>query len=122
MSKGNYVDGFVIVVPKKNIAAYKKIAKVACKVWHEHGALEYREAVGDDLNLPFGMPFPKLLKVKPSETVIFAWIVYRTKAQRNSVNKKVMKDPRIANVCAPGKMPFDTKRMSMGGFKIIVKE
>lgn len=122
MSKKNYVDGFVIAIPKKNIAAYKKIAKVACKVWLEHGALEYREAVGDDLNFPFGLPFPKLVKVKPSETVIFAWIVYRSKAQRNSVNKKVMKDPRIANVCVPGKMPFDTKRMTMGGFKIIVKE
>jgi uncharacterized protein YbaA (DUF1428 family) len=121
MSKGTYVEGFVIPVPKAKVAAYKKIARKACKIWLEYGALEYREAVGDDLGVPFGLPFPKLTQLKPSETIIFAWIVYRTKAQRNRINKLIMKDPRLSEM-STGKMPFDVSRMSVGGFRIIVKE
>lgn len=115
-----YVDGFLLIVPKKNIDAYKKIAKVAGKVWREHGALEYRECVGDDLDFPFGRPFPKLLRLKPDETVVFSWIVYRSKAQRNRVNAKVMEDPRIASMMDPKSVPFNAKRMSMGGFEMLV--
>lgn len=121
MSKANYVDGFVIVIPKKNILKYKKISKDAGKVWRDHGALDYKECVADEINSKFGLPFPKLTKVKPSETVIFSWITYKSKAHRNSVNKKVMKDPRIANI-DPASMPFDHKRMSYGGFKVLVDE
>jgi len=115
-----YVDGFVIPVPKRNLAAYKRLAVKASKIWMEFGALEYRECVIEDLNLKFGVPFSKLAKLKPGETVVFSWIVYRSKAQRDSVNKKIMKDPRIAKMMAAGKPPFDCKRMSYGGFKTIV--
>lgn len=90
-----YVDGFLLPIPRKNVAAYKTIAATAGKVWREHGALEYRECVGDDLDTKFGVSFPKLLKLKPGETVVFAWIVYKSKAHRDRVNAKVMKDPRI---------------------------
>ena len=114
-----YIDGYLLIVPKKNIDAYRKLAKVAGKVWREHGALEYRECVGDDLDIPFGRPFPKLLRLKPDETAVFSWIVYRSRAQRDRVNAKVMKDPRIA--CMDHKaVPFDAKRMSMGGFSVLV--
>lgn len=116
-----YVDGFVLILPKKNLAAYKKLAKAAGAVWRELGALEYRECIGDDLAAPWGLPFPKLTKCKPSELVVFSWITYRSKAERNRVNAKVMKDPRIAAMCDPRKMPFDMKRMSHGGFKAIVE-
>lgn len=114
-----YVDGFLLIVPTDKIEAYKKISKKAGKVWREYGALEYRECVGDDLDMPFGRPFPKLLKLKPDETAVFSWIVYRSKAQRNQVNAKVMKDPRL-NDMDPKTMPFDMKKMSMGGFTIVV--
>ena len=114
-----YVDGFVIPIPKKNIAAYKKIAQIACAVWKDYGALEYRECVGDDLKTQFGISFSKLAKAKPGETVIFAWITYKSKAHRNAVNKKVMKDPRILASCKK-KMPFDVKHLTYGGFKVIV--
>jgi uncharacterized protein YbaA (DUF1428 family) len=116
-----YVDGFVIVVPRKNLAAYRKMARAAGKIWRELGALEYRECAGDDLVAKWGLPFPKLTKCKPSETVVFSWITYKSKAQRNRVNAKVLKDPRIAAMCDPNKMPFDMKRMSYGGFKLIVE-
>lgn len=115
-----YVDGFVLPVPTKNVAAYRKIAAKAAKVWMEHGALEYFECVGDDLAVQCGMPFTKLSKLKPDETVIFAWIVYKSKAERNRINKKVMADPRLANM-SPEQMPFELKRMTYGGFKVIVK-
>jgi Uncharacterized conserved protein len=115
-----YVDGFVIAVPKKKIPAYLKIAKGASKIWMEHGALEYREAVGDDLKTEFGLPFTKLVKTKPNETVVFSWIVYKSRAHRDKVNAKVMKDPRINELCDPKDMPFDAKRMSYGGFTIAV--
>ena len=115
-----YVDGFVLPVPKKNLKEYKRIATAAGKVWREHGALEYRECVGEDLNMKFGLPFPKLTKSKKNETVFFSWIVYKSRAHRDAVNKKVMKDPRMEKICDPKKMPFDCKRMAMGGFEVFV--
>jgi uncharacterized protein YbaA (DUF1428 family) len=115
-----YVDGFVLPVPKKNVQTYRRIAQKAGKIWREYGALEYRECVGDDLKVKFGLPFPRLGKLKPNETVFFSWIVYKSRAHRDSVNKKVMRDPRMAKMMASGPMPFDTKRMAYGGFKILV--
>ncbi len=115
-----YVDGFVLPVPKKNLTAYFTMSKKAGKVWLEHGALEYRECAGDDLETPCAVPFPKLIKLKPDETVVFAWIVYKSRAHRDRVNAKVMKDPRLATMCDPQHMPFDVKRMVNGGFKVAV--
>jgi uncharacterized protein YbaA (DUF1428 family) len=115
-----YVDGFVLPVPKRNLQAYARIARVAGKVWREHGAIDYKECVGDDLNVKMGVPFPRQVKVKPGETVVFSYIVYKSKAHRNRVNAKVMKDPRIAGMMDAKSMPFDTKRMVYGGFKILV--
>ena len=117
----SYVDGFVIAIAKKNLPAYLKMAAKSGKIWREHGALEYFETVGDDLKNDMGTSFIKLAKIKEGETVLFSWIVYKSKAHRNAVNKKVMKDPRINGICDPKKMPFDIKRMSYGGFKVIVK-
>lgn len=114
-----YADCYVIPIPKKGVAAYRKIANIAGKVWREHGALDYKECVADDLNSHCGVPFSKLAGLKRAETVIFAWIVYRTKAQRDRVNAKVMKDPRITSL-GPEKMPFDPKRMTYGGFQVLV--
>jgi uncharacterized protein YbaA (DUF1428 family) len=116
-----YVDGFVLPVPKKNLTAYRSMALKASKIWKEHGALEYFECAGDDLQVKFGMPFPKQMKTKAGETVVFAFIVYKSRAHRDKVNAKVMKDPRIANMCDPKKMPFDCARMCYGGFKAIVE-
>jgi uncharacterized protein YbaA (DUF1428 family) len=113
-----YVDGFVIPVPKRQLAAYKKISAKAGKIWKEFGALDYKECVGDDLAIKWGMPFLKLVKAKPGETVVFSWITYKSKAQRDRINAKVMKDPRLK--MDPATMPFDTKRMSHGGFKVFV--
>jgi uncharacterized protein YbaA (DUF1428 family) len=113
-----YVDGFVVPVPKRNINDYKKMARIAGKVWREHGALQYCEAVGEELDVKCGMPFPKGIKTKPGETVVFAWIVYKSRKHRDQVNVKVMKDPRLAKM--PKKMPFDIKRMLYGGFDIVV--
>jgi uncharacterized protein YbaA (DUF1428 family) len=119
----NYVDGFVLAVPKKNVEAYRKIAQKAAKIWREHGALEYRECVGEDLKPSFGVPFPKAAKAKANETVVFAWIVFKSRAHRDAVNKKVMKDPRLNDMMQGTKdMPFDVKRMVYGGFKVIVAE
>jgi uncharacterized protein YbaA (DUF1428 family) len=116
-----YVDGYVLPVPKKHVQAYRRMAQKAGKVWREHGALEFRECVGDDLR-PKGAvaTFPRLIKAKPGETVFFSWIVFKSRADRNRVNAKVMKDPRIANMMDPKSMPFDTKRMVYGGFKVLV--
>ena len=116
----NYVDGFVLAVPKKNLPAYRRMATAASRIWREHGALEYRECVGDDLKVKMGMPFPKLSKAKAGETVVFAWIVYKSRSHRDKVNAKVMKDPRILKMCDPKNTPFDVKRMSYGGFKVFV--
>jgi uncharacterized protein YbaA (DUF1428 family) len=115
-----YVDGFVIPIPKKNLAAYKKMAATAGKVWMEHGALAYFECVGEDLTPGFGLPFPKLCKSKPDETIVFSFIVYKSRAQRDRVNKKVMADPRMAAACDPKNMPFEVKKMACGGFEAIV--
>ena len=117
----NYVDGFVIPLPKKKIPAYRRISRKAGEVWCELGALQYIECVGDELNIKMGMPFPKLAKLKPGETLVFSWIVYRSKAQRNSINAKVMKDPRLAKMMTPEAMPFDMKRMAYGGFEVAVE-
>lgn len=116
-----YVDGFVIPVPEKQIKAYQKVARQAGKIWMEYGALDYWECVGDDLKSDWGVPFPKLVKTKPGETVMFSWIVYKSRAHRNQVNAKIMKDERIARLMEPSKQLFDSKRMVYGGFKPIVR-
>jgi uncharacterized protein YbaA (DUF1428 family) len=113
-----YVDGFVIPVPKKQLAAYKKISTKAGRIWKEFGALDYKECVGDDLKVKWGTPFLKLAKAKPGETVVFSWITYKSKAQRDRINKKVMNDPRLK--MDGQSMPFDMKRMTYGGFKVFV--
>ena len=115
-----YVDGFVLAVPRKNIEAYRKMSHAAGQVWRKYGAVEYVEAVGDDLKIKMGVPFPRLARVRPGETVVFSWILYKSRAHRDRVNKKVMKDPRIAAMMNDKKMPFDVKRMAYGGFKTIV--
>jgi uncharacterized protein YbaA (DUF1428 family) len=116
-----YVDGFVVPVPKKKIGAYKKMAKLGAKVWRDHGAIDYRECVADDVSVGKRTSFPRSVKAKPGETVVFAWIIYKSRADRDRINKKVMKDPRLAKMMDPKKMPFDMKRMFWGGFKTIVK-
>lgn len=116
----SYVDGYVLPIPKKNLQVYRRMAQKAGKIWREHGALEYRESVGEDLNVKFGVPFTKTAKAKPGETVVFAWIVYKSRAHRDRVNAKVMKDPRLANMMDAKAMPFDCKRMTYGGFEIMV--
>ena len=115
-----YVDAFLLPIPRKNLAAYRRMAAKAGKIWREHGALEYRECVGDDLQPPYGLPFPKAMKLKPGEVPIFSWIVYKSKADRNRINAKVMKDPRLDSI-DPNNMPFEMKRMSTGGFTILVE-
>lgn len=115
-----YVDGFVIPIPKKNIPAYRRIARKAGKIWREYGALEYRECVGDDLDVKMMVPFSKSVKCRPGETVVFAWITYRSRAHRDRVNAKVMKDPRLAKMMDGKAMPFDVKRMVYGGFAVMV--
>ena len=115
-----YVDGFVLPVPKKNLQAYRRLAQKAGKIWREHGALEFRECVGEDLDVKMGAPFPRRIKLKPGETVMFSWIGFKSRAHRDRVNAKVMKDPRTKDICDPRDMPFDVKRMTYGGFKILV--
>jgi uncharacterized protein YbaA (DUF1428 family) len=117
----NYVDGYVLPVPKKKVEAYRRIAQKAGKVWRDHGALEYRECVGDDLNVKWGKTFPRRMQSKPGETVVFSYIVFKSRAHRDKVNAKVMKDPRLAKMMDPKDMPFDLKRMVYGGFKTIVE-
>jgi uncharacterized protein YbaA (DUF1428 family) len=115
-----YVDGFVVPVPKRKVAAYRKMARKAGKIWREHGALEFYECVADDV--PYGKrtSFPRAVKIKPGETVVFSYIVFRSRKQRDSVNAKVMKDKRLASMMDMKNMPFDAKRMIYGGFKSIV--
>jgi uncharacterized protein YbaA (DUF1428 family) len=115
-----YVDGFVLPVPKKKLASYRRMALAAARVWKDHGALEYCEYVGDDLNVKIGMPFPRQIHTRPGETVVFSWIAYSSRAHRDRVTAKVMKDPRIAKMMDPNRMPFDVKRMVYGGFKVLV--
>jgi len=116
-----YVDGYVIPIKKTNVKAYKKLAALGCKVWKEYGALDYYECVGEDLDTKWGSSFTKMCKLKSNETIVFAFVVYKSKADRNRINALVMKDPRMN----PGgkkkvKMPFDMKRFVMGGFKTLV--
>ena len=115
-----YVDGFVLPVPKKKLTLYRRIAQKAGKVWRDHGALDYKECAGDDLKVKGLTPFPRLARLKPGETVFFSYIVYKSKAHRNQVNARVMKDPRMNKMMDPKKMPFDLKRMAYGGFKVVV--
>ena len=112
-----YVDGFVLPVPKRNIVAYRSLARKAGKIWRDHGALDYKECVGDDLKIKMGMPFPRGIRSKPGETIVFAYIVYKSRAHRDRVNEKVMKDKRLT---MPKKMPFQVKRMLYGGYKVLV--
>ena len=113
-----YVDGFLLAVPKAKLPAYRKLSAKAGKIWMEYGALQYVECVGDDLNIKGMGSFQKQLKLKRGETAVFSWIAYKSKAQRDAVNKKVMTDPRMD--FDPNSMPFDMKRMMMGGFRAIV--
>ena len=115
-----YVDGFVTPVPKKKLQAYRRMAAKAGKIWREHGALEFRECVADDVKPGKYTSFPQSVKLKPGETVMFSWIVYRNRKQRDRVNARVMKDKRMAPMMDPKAMPFDGKRMFWGGFKVMV--
>lgn len=115
-----YVDGFLLPVPKKNLAAYKRMAALGAKVWMEHGALDYRECVGDDLAVKGMLGFPKVIKSKTNEVVVLAYITYKSRAHRDRTNAKVMKDPRLAKLMTGKSMPFDVKRMAMGGFTTLV--
>ena len=115
-----YVDGFVLPVPRKKLTAYSSLAKKAGEIWREHGALQYVEAVGDDLKVKFGVPFTQMMKPQAGETVIISFIVFKSRSDRDRVNAKVMKDPRMAKMMEKGPMPFDVKRMVYGGFKMLV--
>jgi uncharacterized protein YbaA (DUF1428 family) len=115
-----YVDGYVLPVPKKNLNDYRSMARAAGRVWRDHGALEYIECLADDVRPGKHTSFPQSVKLKKGETVIFAYIVYKSRAQRDRINAKVMKDPRLARMMDPKKMPFDGKRMFWGGFKVMV--
>jgi uncharacterized protein YbaA (DUF1428 family) len=115
-----YVDGYVLPVPKKKIETYRRIAAKAGKIWREHGALDYKECVGDDLNPKWGARFPRTMKLKPGETVVFSYIVFKSRGHRDRVNSKVMKDPRLTEGMNEKDMPFDMKRMVYGGFKVLV--
>ena len=119
MSK--YVDGFVVPIPKKNLPAYRRMARKAGKVWREHGALEYIECIADDVKVGKVTSFPRSVKLKPTETVVFSYIVYESRTHRDRVLKKVMADPRLASMMDPKSMPFDGKRMIYGGFKLLVE-
>lgn len=115
-----YVDGYLLPVPKKNLKKYARIAATAGKVWRDLGALDYYECVEEDITPGFGLPFPKIVKPKKGEVIVFSFIVYKNRKHRDKVNAAVMKDKRLANLCKPGAMPFDVKRMSVGGFKPLV--
>lgn len=115
-----YVDGFLLAVPARKLAAYRRMSAKAGKVWREHGALEYRECVGDDVQVKWGTSFPKRVKPKRGEVIVFSWIVYRSRAHRDRILPKIMQDKRLANTMNAKDMPFDMKRMSYGGFKVIV--
>jgi len=116
-----YVDGFIVAVPKKNLESYRRMAKKAGKVWREHGALDYREWVADDVKVGKRTSFPRSVKLKPGETVIFSWITYKSRAQRDRVNAKVMADPRLKDMMDTKSLPFDAKRMIYGGFESLVQ-
>jgi uncharacterized protein YbaA (DUF1428 family) len=118
---GLYVDGFVLPIPKRNSAAYRRIARKAGKVWREHGALDYVECIADDVKPGKHTSFPQSVKLKPGEAVWFSYIVYKSRRHRDQVLAKVMKDPRLAKMMDPKAMPFDGKRMFWGGFKVAVR-
>jgi uncharacterized protein YbaA (DUF1428 family) len=115
-----YVDGYVIAIPKKNLPAYTKMAKKAGALWREHGAIDYKECVGEDMKPGFGVPFPNVAKTKAGETVMFSFVVFKSRQHRDKVNAKVMKDPRLQEMCDPKNMPFDMKKMAYGGFEVLV--
>ena len=116
----SYVDGFVLPVPVKNLPAYKRMSRVMGKIWREHGALEYRECIADDVKPGKVTSFPQSVQLKRGETVVFSWIVYKSRAHRDRVNAAGMKDPRLAKMMDPKKLPFDGMRMFMGGFKVMI--
>jgi len=116
----SYVDGYILPIPKKNLRAYTRMAEMGRKMWTKHGALDYKECVGDDLAPTFAKPFTRLLKLKPNETAVFAYIVFKSRTHRDQVNKKVMKEMNDMGGL-PKDMPFDAKRMVYGGFKTLVE-
>jgi len=116
-----YVDGFLLAVPKQNIDAYRRMARKAGKIWMEHGALEYIENIADDVKPGKLTSFPQSVKLKAGEVVVFSWIVFRSRKQRDSINAKVMSDPRLASMMDPKALPFDGKRMMWGGFKPLLE-
>ncbi len=116
-----YVDGFVVPVPKKSLDVYRRMARKAGKIWREHGALEFRECVADDVKVGKRTSFPRSVKLKPNETVVFSWITFKSRADRDRVNAKVMKDKRLAAMMSGKDMPFDGKRLIYGGFKVLVE-
>ncbi|PYJ09617.1 MAG: DUF1428 domain-containing protein [Verrucomicrobia bacterium] len=115
-----YVDGYVLPVPKKNLPAYRRMAQKAGKIWIEYGALQFCECVGDDLKVKMAASFPATIKLRKGEAVVFSWILFKSRAQRDSVNTKVMKDPRLAKMMDMKSCPFDPKRMVYGGFNVMV--
>lgn len=116
----NYVDGFVVPVPRKKIPAYKQISRKAGRIWREHGALAYVECVADDVKPGRYTSFPQSVKLARNEVVCFSWIVFKSRRQRDRINAKVMADPRMAGMMNPAAMPFDGKRLIYGGFKVMV--
>ena len=116
----SHVDGFVVPVPLKNLPAYRRMARKAGKVWREYGALDYKEWISDDVKVGKLTSFPRSVKLKRGETVVFSWIVYKSRSHRDRVNAKVMKDPRLAEMMDPKSMPFDGKRLIYGGFKLLI--
>jgi uncharacterized protein YbaA (DUF1428 family) len=117
----HYVDGFVLPIPNDKIDLYRSIASEAGKIWREHGALEYRECIAEDMDAKDMVPFPQLAGAKADETVVFAWIVFESRARRDDVNAKVIADPRLRRMMQEGSMPFDFKRMAYGGFQTLVE-
>jgi uncharacterized protein YbaA (DUF1428 family) len=118
----SYVEGFLLPIPKKNLAAYRRMSRRAGKIWREYGALEYRECVGDDTPAKGPASFPRRVRAERGELVVFSWIVYKSKADRKRISAEVMKDPRLADLTVAEAMPFDMRRMSVGGFRIFVEE
>ena len=116
----HYVDGYVVPIPKRKLKTYQKIAQKASKVWLDHGALDYRECAIDDTEIKPTLPFARGIRSKPGETIVFAYVVFKSRAHRDKVNAKVMKDPRVSEMCDPKDMPFDCQRMLYGGFQTIV--
>ena len=116
-----YVDGYIVPVPRRKLEAYRRASKKMGKIWREHGALDLRECVADDVKVGKRTSFPRSVKLKPNETVIFSWVVFKTRAHRDRVNAQVMKDPRLAALMDPKAMPFDGKRMIYGGFTTLVE-